>query len=230
MLPIFPAHIFCPETVTAAVVPDVVSGGTSLAGEQDIIEADGGGRWMITMGGIALDDPATQRLWKAWAAKLSGGAFSVLVPLLSVATAPRPIAGNGLATPSDIHANDDHFPTEVRFASPYIVAALAAPVALRGTTMQIAVTQGAAVQPGMDLSIGIRAYTVQEVVSRSGLTATVKVTPPAREAIASGAAVNFDWPVVVARAAAGQNLSAAISFGLYADTEIQFVEDTAYVA
>lgn len=230
MLPIFPAHRFCPETVTAGVVADVVSGGTSLAGEQDVIEADGGGRWMISYGGIALDDAEMQRRWKAWVAKLRGGATPVLVPLLSVATGPRPIAGNGFATPSDIYDNDDYFPTEVRFASPHIVATISASVALRSTTMQISVTQGSSVQPGMDFSVGVHAYTVQEIISRAGLVATVKTTPPAREAIAAGTAVNFDFPYVVARAAPGQSLTAAINSGLYGDVEIQFVEDTAYVA
>jgi hypothetical protein len=230
MLPIFPAHTFCPETVTAAVVPDVVSGGTSLAGEQDVIEQDGGGRWMITMSGIALDTPYEQRLWKAQIAKLAGGATRMLVPLLSVATAPRPIAGNGFATPSDLYANDDYFPTEVRFASPHVIATISAAVALRSTTMQITVSQGGQVQPGMDYSVGVHAYTVQEVVSRSGLTAVVKTTPPAREAISAGTAANFDYPCVVCRAVPGQSLSAAINSGLYGDVEIQFVEDTAYVA
>ncbi|WP_333571303.1 hypothetical protein [Sphingomonas sp.] len=230
MLPIFPAHIFCPETVTAGVMADVVSGGTSLAGEQDVIEADGGGRWMITMSGIALDDPYTQRLWKAWMAKLAGGATPVLVPLLSVATGPRPIAGNGFATPSDLYANDDYFPTEVRFASPHIIATITVPVALRATTMQITVSQGGQIQPGMDFAAGVHAYTVEEVVSRSGLSATVRTVPPAREAITSGAAANFDWPCVVCRLVPGQSLAAQIVSGLYADTEIQFVEDTAYVA
>ncbi|MET3710420.1 hypothetical protein ABIC65_001100 [Sphingomonas trueperi] len=230
MLPIFPAHVFCPETVSAAVVPDVISGGTSLVGEQDIIEADGGGRWQISYGGIALDTPYQQRLWKAWAAKLSGGSVPVLVPLLSVATGPRPIAGNGFAAPSDLYVNDDYFPTEVRFASPHIIATITAPVALRATTMQIAVSQGGQVQPGMDFGVGVHAQTVEEVLSRSGLSATVKVSPPSRMAISAGTAANFDWPCVVCRLAPGQNLAAAITNGLYGDVEIQFVEDTAYAA
>jgi hypothetical protein len=225
---IFPAHRFNPDPVKADVVPRVVSGGTAIGGEEDVIQTDGGGRWEISYGEMDVDGADLQRLWDAWTGHLSGGVQPVLVPLLSLDTAPRPVAGNGLACPSDLYADDDYFPTEVRFASPYIIAAVAAPAALRATTLQLVVSQGAAVQPGMKFSVGSRGFKIEQVLSRNGLAATVKVSPPAREPIAAGASADFDWPVVVCRAAIGQDLAAAMSLGMYGSTSITFVEDTHY--
>lgn len=221
---IFPAHRFNPDPVKADVVPRVISGGTALSGEEDVIQTDGGGRWEISYGEMDIDGPDLQRLWDAWTGHLAGGAQSVLVPLLSLGTAPRPAAGRGFADPSDIWADDDYFPTEVRFAAPHIVAVVGADAALRATTIEIVIQQGSRVRPGVKFSIGPRAYKVGRVTARDDLSATCIITPPLREPVTSGATINFDWPVVEARAALGQDLGALISLGMFGTTAISFVE------
>ena len=222
---IVPAHVFNPEPVQADVVSRVISGGTALNGDEDVIATDGGGRWEISWGEIDLDTVYQRRLWGAWSSHLSGGAQPVLVPLLSLDTAPRPIAGNGLATPSDIYANDDWFPTEVRFASPLIQAVVVSVADLRATTLTILVTQGAPVQPGVRFSIGNRAYKVVRVTARDRHIATCIISPPLRNAVEAGAAVNFNWPVVQARSVIGQSLAQSVSFGSFATVSVNFVED-----
>jgi hypothetical protein len=222
---VFPAHLFNPDPVKADVVPRVISGGTALNGEEDVIQTDGGGRWEISYGEMDVDSPYLQRVWDAWTSHLSGGAQTVLVPLLSLGTAPRPVAGNGIADPSDFVADDDYFPTEVRYAAPHISATVSASAALRATTLQLTVSQGAEIQPGMKFSVDGRGFKVERVLSRSRMTATCKVAPPAREAIPAGTSADFEWPVVRCRAAIGQDLSAAISLGMFGTTSISFVED-----
>lgn len=225
---IFPAHLFNPDPVKVDVVPRVISGGTSLSGDEDVIETDGGGRWEISYGNMDVDGIHLQRVWDAWTSHLAGGAQTVLVPILSLGTAPRPVAGGHLADPSDIYADDDFFPTEVRFGSPHIIATVIADATLRATTLQISVAQGARVEPGMKFSVNNRGFKIERVLSRAGMAATCKVSPPAREAIVAGTAANFDWPVVLCRAVIGQDLSAAISLGMFGETSISFVEDTSY--
>lgn len=220
---VFPAHRFNPDPVTAEPSPRRISGGESLSGVEDEILADGGGRWEINYGEIGLDDPDLMRLWTQWQSYMPGNAF--LVPVLSLETAPRPFAGSGLAMPSDILADDDAFPTFVRFASPYIVAATVGITALRATTISITVTQGATIKGGEKFSIGRRAHVIERVLSRDGQTAVCKISPPTREAIAAGSPVNFEWPVVQCRAAIGQSLAAPITMGMFGTTTISFVED-----
>lgn len=221
---IVPAHVFNPDPVTADVVPRTISGGTAISGEEDVIQTDGGGRWEVSWGEIDLDTVYQRRLWDAWTSHLAGGSQPVLVPLLSVDTAPRSVAGNGLAVPSDLYVDDEWFPTEARFASPHIVAAVGTNAALRATTLTIVISQGAAVQPGVKFSIGRRAYKVERVLSRNGLAATCKISPPLREPATAGGAVNFDWPVVQCRAVIGQGLAAQVSYG-FSTVSVSFVED-----
>ncbi len=227
---VFPAHIFNPDLVRADVVPKVVSGGTAINGEEDVIATDGGGRWEISYGQINLDDPDTLRLWEAWMAHLAGGAQSILVPLLSLSTAPRGVGGNGLAAPSDVYADDEEYPTEVRFASPSIVANVVDDAALRATSLTILVTQGATIKAGSKFSIGSRGYKVERVTARDGMEATCRITPPLREPVSADDAVNFDWPVVECRAVPAQDFAVASMLGMYADTQISFVEHVTYAS
>lgn len=222
---IFPAHKFNPDPVKAGVSPRVITGGESLAGDTDVIATDGGGRWEIVYSDLDLDSPENQRLWEAWTSYMAGGARAFLAPVLSVDTAPRPVAGNGLATPSDIWADDDQFPTEVRFASPYIVAEVVDAAILRATTLTILVTQGARIQGGEKFSIGDRAYKIERVTARNGFEATCTISPPLREAVDAGAAVNFEWPVVQCRLAPGQDLNPDIQLGMYGSISVAFIED-----
>jgi len=231
MLAIFPAHRFNPPQIKAGVVENVISGGVALSGDEDVISTDGGGRWRVTYSGIAIRTVALQRLWDQWVSHMAGGAQPILLPLVSLTTAPRPFAGNGLARPSAIYANDSQFPTEVRFASPYIVATTVGAVAPRATTITIAVAQGARIQGGERCSIGSRALKIERVLSRpTQMSAVCKVSPPTREAIASGTSVNFEWPVVQAKAVPGQDLDPDIAYGRNGTVSITFVEDFSDVA
>jgi hypothetical protein len=221
---IFPIHRLRPEVIKADVVPLVMSGGTALNGDEDVIQTDGGGRWEITFSGITLSGVARQRLWDAWTSYLSGGARLVLVPVYSLRTAPRPVAGNGLMRPSSLVDDDEVFPSSVALAAPYIVAATTAPAALRATSLSIRVTQGARLRPGLRFGIGSRSYKIEQV-SAVGYDVECTISPPLREAVAGGAAVNFDWPVVACRAAIGQDLAPEMRWGRQGSTAISFVED-----
>jgi hypothetical protein len=222
---IFPLHKFGPETIKVDVVPRVISGGAALNGEEDVIQTDGGGRWEGSIGGLSLNKPWQERLWGAWTSYWAGGARAFLMPVYSLRTAPRPVAGNGAMRPSNLIADDDVFPTTVGFASPYIKAQTVGGAALRATTMTALVTQGARIEPGMRFSYGARSYKIERVTAKSGYQATFTFSPPAREAIANGAALNFDWPLVQCRIATGQDLAPAMSFGRFGSAGFNFVED-----
>lgn len=225
MLYVWPAHTFNPTSIKADLVENVITGGQSLSGDEDVIATDGGGRWKITFSGIVLRTPKMIRLWDAWTAHLAGGARAVLCPLVSCQTAPRPFAGAGIARPSALHADDDMFATAVGYASPFIVASTVGSAALRATTLTINVAQGARIQGGEKFSINRRGHKIERVLSRTGQQATVIVSTPTREAIPNGTAVNFEWPVVQTKLTPGQDLAPDLAFGRRAEMSISFVED-----
>lgn len=223
-LPIFPLHRLSVDSITPTVRKRTISGGTSISGEEDVIQTDGGGRIEVTVDGVQLDDPETQRLWNAWDAYLSGGVNECLVPLVTLGTGPRPWAGNLPVEPSVIGDNDDTYPTIVAYRAPLIRARLNADAALRATTLSVSVEQGSALQGGEWFSIGERAYRIERVIARAGMAFTIRTDPPLREAVTAGTLVEFEWPVVKARLSPGTSLIAPLMIGMYGDASAQFVE------
>jgi hypothetical protein len=228
---IFPAHLFNPTSVRAGVMPTVISGGTAISGDETVIQTDGGGRWRVEYSDIDIDDPALERLWDQWVSYLSGGARAVLVPLLSLATAPRPYVGAPDADPSDLFWDDDAFPSFVQFASPHILANTVYYAPVRATTLTIDVKQGSRLRGGEKLSVDGRAYLIERVISRSdflpgdGQRAECVISPPLRREIVNPASLNFDWPLVQCRAEIGQSLIPDMELGMFSTTSISFVED-----
>jgi len=220
---IFPTHLFNPTAIKADVVPTMISGGTALNGDETVIQTDGGGRWNITYSGIILRTPKMFRKWDAWTSYMAGRSF--MVPLVSLLTAPRPIAGGVQARPSSLAADDDYFPQSVEYAAPYIVAKTAGSSALRATTLTINVTQGSRIEGGEKFSIGGRGYKIERVTARSDQQATCIISPPLRAAVGHEATVNFDWPVVQCRLVPGQDFAPNLAFGRRAEMSVSFVED-----
>lgn len=219
---IFPTHIFNPKQVNARPVPRVISGGEALSGDEDVIATDGGGRWMIDYSGINLHTAEQQRAWSAWQGYLAGGVVECLVPILSLATAPRPYVGPKPMRVSGLVADDPLFPESVAFASPHVIATIGANAALRATSLVINVAQGAAIQGGEKFSVGGRGV---RIIRQTGED-TYQVEPPLREAVTSGASANFDWPVVLCRMAVGGDFEGALSMGRFGEKSISFVERT----
>lgn len=215
---VFPLHLFNPTTIKARIAMKTISGGVSLSGEEDVIVTDGGGRWEISFSGIGLDDPSLLRTWDAWLDHLDGGTVC-LVPVPSLEIAPRPYLGLHPSDPSDIVADHPVFPTSVEFAEPYITAQAAGATVLRATQLAITVTRGAELSGGEKFSVGGRLHRVGENLGGN----LWKIAPPTREPIASGAALNFDWPLLQCRMQPG-DFSAPVEWGQFADGQITFVE------
>lgn len=217
---IFPVHLFNPAAVNARPVAQVISGGTSLSGIEETIATDGGGRWVVEYSGIELRTPQQQRVWSAWAGYLAGGVVECLVPLLSLATAPRPMAWDGPRRVSTLVVDDPVFPTSVQYAAPLIAASLADDADVRATTLAIDLTSAGEILGGEKLSIGEYAY---KIVRKTGAN-TFNVTPPLREAVSEDDAVEFNWPLVKCRAAPGQDLETPITRGRFSTVSIVFLE------
>lgn len=215
---VFPAHIFNPGVVQARIVQNTISGGVALSGDEDVIATDGGGRWEISYSDISLDTPQLLRAWEAWLDYLAGGTVEVLVPILSLETAPRPYLGKHPSGPSELLADDALFPTRVAFAEPYIIAKAASSAPLRATTLAIDVERGAPIEGGEKFEIAGRVYRIGRPDG-----AGWKISPPLRGPVTSGAALNFDWPLVQCRMRP-EDFSVSIAFGQLADGNITFIE------
>lgn len=224
---IFPGHLFNPSNVKANLVSRVITGGEAINGEIDAIATDGGGHWQVTCTGIDLTNARIMRQWEAWESYLDGGAVDCLVPMLSVARANRPFGGGQPAKVHGLVADDDLFPTSLAYAAPYISATVTDSAALRATELTIAVSRGAPLEGGETFSIGGRGYRIQRVKSRPDTqSAIVAIRPPLREALTSGDALDFSFPLLKCRLQPNQDIGLEIFQNQSANTSITFMENT----
>lgn len=198
---VFPTHLFNPRKVSCRLVETVLSGGTSIIGESDEVAADGGGRWLVTMSDIELVTPDAVRAWRAWEDECGNGIETVYLPVPDIAFAPRPLIGGKLARPQGLVFGGDnpYFPTSAAFDTPLIRARTTAAQILRDVYLGIEIQQGAALRGGEVFGVthvgkGPRLYRTRRTVDGKW-----RISPPLRDAVASGAAINFDWPLLSVR-------------------------------
>jgi hypothetical protein len=227
----FPTHLFNPARTLVRPAGSTLEGGESLAGESDTIRTDGGGYWVVSFLGIELVTPDLIRAWRAWEDELQQGVTKVLVPIADIRLAPRPLVGKSLAVPSDLKPTtaELYFPEAVGFSTPLMAAKITDAAALRATQVNIDVLHGSRLKGGEMFTIdhdvmGHRIYRVGRVLSRDGQEATVKITPPLREAIDADTNIDFDWPVVVGKLVPENDISPEIAYGRHATVSITFRE------
>lgn len=227
----FPTHLFNPAAVILRPVGSVLEGGESLDGETDTIRTDGGGHWRVTLSGIQLIDPDLIRAWRVWEDHLDGGTMAVLVPVVDIRQAPRPMIGGQLARPSALLPQSDnpYFPEALGFATPLIEATVVAGAALRATQLEILIARGARLRGGEIFALnhaeaGRRIYRVGQVISRAGQSAVVTIRPPLREAVEADQAADFDWPSLKCTLIPNSEISPMIENARHASVDISFRE------
>lgn len=174
------------------------SGGTSTFGGAPIQRRmDGGGSWRMTMKSVLLLDRNHQRLWAALMAGWNLGDLQIEVP---VQWSRR----NASFSPFGEVPFSDGVPfyDGTLFAGGMAMGTLAADVALRATTAQIVLPPGAALMGGEPFTLvgatGARLHDVARITNvvtdTAGDTATIRFSPPTREAYSAGATVDFGNP------------------------------------
>lgn len=218
---IFPVHLLAPRKVARYLERQVLSGGTALSGDEDVIQIDGGGRWVVEYEGISLVDAEQARVWEAWNEYLSGGVNVCLVPLLSFATGPRPSTEPGRPTrPSDLYYDDREWPTTLEYASRDHGAAFSAAAGLRATEVALNVSRGSPIESGQLFSYG--AGRLHRVIRPSA--GGFSILPPLRQAAANRTPVSFDFPVLRAKTAPNEKFSTGLERGRNGEVSVRFVE------
>lgn len=221
---VFPTCLFAPNEVQADLERRTISGGEAINGDEDVIATDGGGRVFVEFGDPYLDDVATAKAWRAIDAWLDGGATPIIVPFCD--TRHQPTVGSVSTT----HSDGTPFSDETEYTQGDAHGELAASAGLRATTLHLEnLVLPEVLLGGEWLSIDHttmrwRAYRIAEITAydADAGTATVKVRPPLREAVAAGAEVDFSNPRCVMRIEGG--MPSPTTFG-YASGAARFVED-----
>ncbi|MBI1682392.1 hypothetical protein [Caulobacter hibisci] len=196
-------HAFAaPDALRWSDTGGIITGGAPIFGEEQERSANGGGAWVASCSGIRLETEADQRTWEALILGWSMGDTKVVVPRCAgklKAVFARPLA-------RVTHSDGTPFSDGTLYAGGHF-GALAAPLALRDTTAQIILPEGAALLGGEPFTLvgnvyQERLYGVRRVlaVDVETNTYTVLFAKPAREAYPAGAEVDFGDPRCLMRA------------------------------
>lgn len=216
---VFPTYAFSFSDIEADVERRIITGGTALSGNEDVVAVDGGGRVFAQYSDPYLDDTELALAWKACASVLKGGVVPVIVPLGDL----RHQFATDLRTPLSLP-----WWTEAEYATGESGVTLAADAALRATTLNLAISfLPAPLRAGMWLSIDHatlrhRAYLIDDVVSQDGVSATIVLSHPLREATTAGRPVEFHDPRCVMRL--DGEMRSPSSMGYATGSAIRFVE------
>ncbi len=218
---IFPTCLFAPNGTDTFIDRRTISGGTALSGDETLIGSDGGGRVVLEMNDFDLDEPEVARAWDMIDAWMDGGLRPMIVPLCDAAHQPAYFY-------DDVpHSDGSPFSDETLYETPGTDVSLAADAALRATIIDIDI---AAINgdPAGWFSIDHttwrnRAYKVAEIIAQTPTTATIRISPPLREATLAGAPVDFANPRCTMRLEG--EMRAPRTMGYAEGQPLRFVED-----
>lgn len=215
----FPTCLFGFKSQDIDIERQVLSGGTSLSNETDVVSTDGGGRVFADFGDGDLVDRNKILAWRAMLTYLDGGAEAVIVPFCDIRH--QPYGGEHLVSYGDDSFHSDDTP----FSGGGPTAIATAPAILRAASLSLA---GAFAQPligGEWFTIdhpgkGPRAYRVRSIEG-----STITFRPTLRAAIETGTELDFANPRCLMRQDPQANkASSLISNRRQSVAQIRFVE------
>lgn len=219
---VFPTCLFAPDGQEADLDRRIISGGTALSGNEDVVATDGGGRVFYEIADPYLDEPATALAWRALSAYLDGGVRPIIVPFCDGRHQP---VGALIPTP---HSDGTTFSDESEY-EPTLIGEAVGAADLRATTMSIRINALPRPLLGGEWfsidhpSMRWRAYRIAEVLSVAGSIATVSFRPPLREAVSNGDEIDFGNPRCTMRLEGA--MRSPMQMGFASGGPVRFVED-----
>jgi hypothetical protein len=223
----FPYSILKPRSFRLDLVGQVISGGVTADGQQQRVNATGGGLWALQMDFRRLSTPDQIRAWRVIQYGSQGGVVAVNIALCDLRQAPRPtgwVAASGVP-----HSDDSPFSDSSLYASQTIVSTLDAAAALRATTIRVTFDSDSVPLGGEFFSLGYGSWKHElHVVTGStlvsGNTYDLTFVPPLRAAHSAGETVIWDHPTGTFVLAQADSMSLSVAYGRWGDGQAAFVE------
>lgn len=223
----FPYSVLKMRSFRLDLVGQVVSGGITAAGQQQRVNASGGGLWALQAEFPRFSTPDQIRAWRVIQYGSQGGVVPVNIAICDLRQAPRP---TGWAPSSGVpHSDGSSFSDGSLYASPSIIATLAADAAIRATTIQVTFDADSVPLGGEFFSLAYGAdrnelHVVTGATLVSGTTYDLTFEPPLRAAHTAGDAITFDHPTGTFVLAQADSMSMATEYGRWGQGQAAFVE------
>lgn len=224
MIPLWPRSVLKPKRDRFNIAPRNLAGPSSVSGVTQVTTADAG-IWRATYSEIIIKRGTSAVLaFRALEVLLEGRLHPVLVPR---GCGYQPYETDWRAALKGVpHSDGSPFSDKSLYRSNLIDIRLTSNIPLRGTAANIQIIRASLVQPGQDFSIGDRMYRIRTVTKTGGNTAAITFRPPAREAVAAGAHMEFDRPVCRMRLASDNEMDLDLDLvAPWSFPTVNFIED-----
>lgn len=224
----FPYSTLKAKSFRLDLVGQVVSGGVTASGQQQRVNATGGGLWSLLLDFPRLTTANQIRAWRVVQFGSDGGVAPVNVAICDLRQAPTPSGWSGSS--SVTHSDGAPFSDSSLYASTIIGAELSASAALRATTIRV-LFDGDSMPLGgefLSLAYGVEMHELHVVLTATA-TGTAKefdltIRPPLRAAHNAGEPVNFDHPTGTFVLAQPDSMSLPTEYGRFGNGTAGFIE------
>jgi len=204
----FPYDIIKIRDFSLDIQGQVISGGITQSGQQQVVNATGGGLWALKIDCATLRTPEQVRAWRIIQYGSQGGVVAVNVAICDLRHAPVSGVPHSDLTP---------FSDTSLYRWYGVVAELALSASLRATSAVISFAGGAIPKGGefFSLPYGDDQHELHVITSVAPFGSNYAVTfvPPLRAAHAAGEAVEFKHPMCTYRLANQGSMSHTLSSG-----------------
>ena len=221
----WPDALLHPQNVAFNIAARTLAAPSSVSGLTQVVASDAG-IWKATYGEVLIRNRAQILTFRAIAARLEGRLQPIVVPLCR-AWQPGGGAGSGGDSLYDAVPHDDlaFFDDGSGYVGGGISVETFSALPARAVTASVVIHYGGRIEPGQHFSIGERLYRILAVTYSTPTTAVLSFRPPLREAVAEGARLNFDDPVVRCRLASDESMDLDLALHKYGSPTVEFIED-----
>lgn len=223
----FPYSILKARSFRLDLLGQVISGGITAAGQQQRVNATGGGLWSLQMEFNRFTTPDQIKSWRVIQFGSQGGVVPVNVSICDIRQAPRP--GGWVPSLGVPHSDGSPFSDSSLYASSTIVAEVVVDAEIRATTLRMSFADDIQPMGGefFSLSYGDDLHEMHVILTVEYVTGDefdVTFVPPLRSAYMAGASVNFDHPTGTFVLATADGMSMATEYGRWGTGTAAFVE------
>lgn len=217
----FPHDVLKYRSFQFDLAGQVITGGLSQSGLQQVVNASGGGLWTLRLEGFKLRKPDQVRAWRRIQYGGHAGVYPINVSICDLRHAPALIGG---VPHSDTTPFSD-FSLYVTGGADFETVSSAG---VRATSITVAFLEHAPPQGGEYFSLpygeGRHSLHVITSVQPLGENYLLRFVPPLRSAIPAGTNVEFDRPMLTMRLAGPDAMAAPLVMGKFMEPSATFVE------
>lgn len=220
----WPRKLLAPKQFAIDLAPRSLAGASSVSGFSQVVSSDAG-IWKASLADVVIESRMKIACFRALGALLDGRLTPIMVPLFGDYS-PLPDDAIGAGIDDDVpHGDGSFFSDETGYEDSIIDIRVTADAPARAVSINVELIAAGDLVGGEHFSIGERLYRVRTVIYSGENAATITFRPPLREAVETGARLEFDKPACRMRLATDAEMDLEIVLERIGWQTVNFIED-----